>query len=172
MNDYHLPRADRRPATFLIRFWNSYAKSIPYPSARVGIGGVVASSSCALFVVASRVIVPSPFSGSPAVAMVWRPRERRRSRTASLMGPGPAYVTGVFIYGTCSPAGLRFDDRAVSDHSFMSAALSSVRGFAVALIGGLGNGAGAVALGLVLGLMDGPQRCVRPARMDGTTPSR
>ena len=76
--------------------------------------------------------------------------------TASLMGvPVRRYITGVFIYGSMlAGLGGALMIALFPITPFIGSSIV-VRGFAVALIGGLGNVAGAVVAGLVLGLMDG-----------------
>ncbi|MGX7874523.1 ABC transporter permease subunit [Mesorhizobium sp. ORM6] len=76
--------------------------------------------------------------------------------TAELMGiPVRRYVTGVFIYGSLL-AGI---GGALMISLFpitpFTGSVIIIRGFAVSLIGGLGNVGGAVVGGLVLGLVDG-----------------
>ncbi len=76
--------------------------------------------------------------------------------TAALMGiPVRKYVTGVFIYGSLL-AGLGGALMiALFPITPFTGSVVIIRGFAVSLIGGLGNVGGAVVGGLLLGLVDG-----------------
>ena len=77
-------------------------------------------------------------------------------RQAALMGiPVRRYVTGVFIYGSVLAGIGGAMMIALFPITPFIGSVIVVRGFAVALIGGLGNVAGAVVAGLVLGLVDG-----------------
>jgi hypothetical protein len=75
--------------------------------------------------------------------------------TAALMGiPVRKYVTGVFIYGSVL-AGLGGALMiALFPITPFTGSVVIIRGFAVSLIGGLGNVGGAVVGGLILGLVD------------------
>jgi branched-chain amino acid transport system permease protein len=76
--------------------------------------------------------------------------------TAALMGiPVRRYVTGVFVYGSVL-AGLGGALMiALFPITPFTGSVVIIRGFAVSLIGGLGNVGGAVVGGLILGLVDG-----------------
>jgi branched-chain amino acid transport system permease protein len=142
----------------VIRFWNSYQKAIPAPLTNVWeVGGVRIIEMRVAVVAITAVIVAITFFG------ISRSRYGLALRasvadpdTAALMGiPVRRYVTGVFIYGSML-AGLGGALMiALFPITPFIGSVIVVRGFAVALIGGLGNVFGAVAAGLVLGLMDG-----------------
>lgn len=142
----------------VIRIWNSYQKSIPDP---VGVVWQVGD----VRIVAMRVVVVAITVLAVAVTFFAITRSRyglalRASvsdqETAALMGiPVRRYVTAVFLYGS-GLAGLGgallvslFPITPFIGSDFV------VKGFAVALIGGLGNVAGAVFAGVLLGLVDG-----------------
>jgi len=141
-----------------IRLWNSYQKSIPSPVEGVWqIGGVR--------IIAMRAVVVALTAAAVALTFFTISRSRyglalRASvadlETARLMGiPVRRYVTGVFLYGSAL-AGL---GGALMIALFPITPFVGqdvvVGGFAVALIGGLGNVAGAVVAGTVLGFADG-----------------
>ena len=142
----------------VIRLWNSYQKSIPSPVEGVWqIGGVR--------IIAMRAVVVALTAAAVALTFFTISRSRyglalRASvadlETARLMGiPVRRYVTGVFLYGSAL-AGL---GGALMIALFPITPFVGqdvvVGGFAVALIGGLGNVAGAVVAGTVLGFADG-----------------
>jgi branched-chain amino acid transport system permease protein len=142
----------------VIRFWNSYQKAIPQPLGGVWeIGGVRIIVMRAVVVLITAVVVAVTFF---AISKSRYGLALRASvadqETAALMGvPVRRYVTGVFIYGSVL-AGLGGALMiALFPITPFIGSVVVVRGFAVALIGGLGNVAGAVVAGLVLGLMDG-----------------
>lgn len=142
----------------VIRIWNSNQKSIPDPFGVVWQVGDVR-------IVAMRAVVVAITALVVAVTFFAITRSRyglalRASvadqETAALMGiPVRRYVTAVFIYGS----GLAGLGGALLISLFpISPFIGSdfvVKGFAVALIGGLGNVAGAVLAGVILGLVDG-----------------
>jgi branched-chain amino acid transport system permease protein len=140
----------------VIRFWNSYQKAIPAPLTDVWeVGGVRIIEMRVAVVVVTAIIVAITFFG------ISRSRYGLALRasvadpdTAALMGvPVRRYVTGVFVYGSML-AGLGGALMiALFPITPFIGSVIVVRGFAVALIGGLGNVFGAVVAGLVL--MDG-----------------
>jgi branched-chain amino acid transport system permease protein len=142
----------------VIRAWNSNQKSIPDP-----IGGVWQVGDVRIIVMRAIVV------GVTAVAVALTFFAISRSRyglalrasvadreTAALMGiPVRRYVTAVFAYGSFI-AGLGGALLiALYPITAFIGSIVVVKGFAVALIGGLGNVTGAVVAGLILGLVDG-----------------
>lgn len=142
----------------VIRFWNSYQKAIPQPLAGVwDIGGVrVVTMRAAVVLITAIVVAITFFAISRSRYGLALRASVADQETAALMGvPVRRYVTGVFIYGSAL-AGLGGALMiALFPITPFIGSVVVVRGFAVALIGGLGNVAGAVLAGLVLGLMDG-----------------
>jgi branched-chain amino acid transport system permease protein len=142
----------------VIRFWNSYQKAIPQPLGGVWeIGGVRIIEMRAVVVLITVVVVAITFFSitHSRYGLALRASVADQE-TAALMGvPVRRYITGVFIYGSML-AGLGGALMiALFPITPFIGSVVVVRGFAVALIGGLGNVAGAVVAGLVLGLMDG-----------------
>ena len=143
----------------VIRFWNSYQKSIPDPLDGVWeVGGVrIVDHARAVVVLITAVVVAVTFFGISRSRYGLALRASVADQeTAALMGiPVRRYVTGVFIYGSML-AGLGGALMiALFPITPFIGSVVVVRGFAVALIGGLGNVTGAVVAGLVLGLVDG-----------------
>jgi branched-chain amino acid transport system permease protein len=142
----------------VIRIWNSQQKSISDPVGIVWeVGGVR--------IIAMRVVVVAVTATAVALTFFAISRSRyglalRASvadqETAALMGiPVRRYVTAVFAYGSFL-AGLGGAMLiALFPITPFVGSVIVVKGFAVALIGGLGNVAGAVIAGLILGLVDG-----------------
>ena len=142
----------------VIRIWNSHQKSIPDPIGIVWeVGGVR--------IIAMRVVVV--LVTAIAVGLTFFAITRSRyglalrasvadQETAALMGiPVRRYVTAVFAYGSFL-AGLGGAMMiALFPITPFVGSVVVVKGFAVALIGGLGNVTGAVVAGLILGLVDG-----------------
>ena len=142
----------------VIRIWNSDQKSISSPIEGVWQIGEVR-------IVIMRAVVVAITAAAVALTFVVISRSRyglalRASvadqETASLMGiPVRRYVSAVFIYGSLL-AGLGGALLiALFPITPFTGSLVVVRGFAVALIGGLGNVFGAVVAGIVLGFIDG-----------------
>ncbi len=142
----------------VIRIWNSYQKSIPAP-----IDGVWQVGEVRIVII--RAVVVAVTAAAVALTFVVISRSRyglalRASvadqETAALMGiPVRRYVTAVFVYGSLL-AGLGGALLiALFPITPFVGSVVVVKGFAVALIGGLGNVTGAVVAGIVLGLMDG-----------------
>ncbi len=142
----------------VIRIWNSHQKSIPDPVGIVWeVGGVR--------IIAMRVVVVAVTALAVGLTFFAITRSRyglalRASvadqETAALMGiPVRRYVTAVFAYGSFL-AGLGGAMMiALFPITPFVGSVVVVKGFAVALIGGLGNVTGAVVAGLILGLVDG-----------------
>jgi branched-chain amino acid transport system permease protein len=141
----------------VIRVLNEVQKSIPAPVTAVWvIGGIDIIAMRAIVVGITAVVVIVTYFG------ITRSRYGAALRasvsdpdTAALMGiPVRRYVTGVFIYGSVL-AGL---GGALMISLFpmtpFTGSVIIIRGFAVSLIGGLGNVGGAVVGGLILGLVD------------------
>lgn len=141
-----------------IRIWNSYQKSIPDP---VGVVWQVGS----VRIIAIRVVVVLVTAAAVGITFFAITRSRyglalRASvadqDTAALMGiPVRRYVTAVFVYGSLLAGlggGLLI---ALFPITPFIGNVVVVKGFAVALIGGLGNVTGAVVAGLILGVVDG-----------------
>lgn len=142
----------------VIRFWNSYQKAIPQPLPEVWeIGGVrIVAMRLAVVLITALVVAVTFFGISRSRYGLALRASVADQETAALMGvPVRRYVTGVFIYGSML-AGLGGALMiALFPITPFIGSIVVVRGFAVALIGGLGNVAGAVLAGLVLGLVDG-----------------
>ncbi len=142
----------------VIRFWNSYQKAIPQPLASVWeIGGVrIVAMRAAVVLITAVVVAITFFAISRSRYGLALRASVADQETAALMGvPVRRNITGVFIYGSAL-AGLGGAMMiALFPITPFIGSVIVVRGFAVALIGGLGNVAGAVLAGLVLGLMDG-----------------
>ena len=142
----------------VIRFFNEVQKTIPDPIGKVWVVGGVS-------IMAMRAVVVALTAAVVAITFFVISRSRyglalRASiadqETAALMGiPVRRYVTGVFVYGSML-AGLGGALMiALFPITPFTGSVLIVEGFAVSLIGGLGNVAGAVAGGLILGLVDG-----------------
>ncbi len=142
----------------VIRIWNSDQKSIQDPIGTIWQVGDVRIVAMRAVVVAITVVVV-------AVTFVTISRSRyglalRASvsdqETAALMGiPIRRYITAVFMYGSfLAGLGGALLIALYPITPFIGSQVV-VKGFAVALIGGLGNVTGAVIAGLILGLVDG-----------------
>ncbi len=142
----------------VIFFYNGNQKSIPHPLTGVWqIGGVRIAETRALVIGVTLAVVALTY------VAVTRSRYGRALRasvedrdTAMLMGiPVRRYITGVFVFGSAL-AGL---GGALLIGLFPVTPFTGgtivMKGFAVALIGGLGNLTGAVAAGVILGLVEG-----------------
>ena len=142
----------------VIWFWDPNQKSIPRPLTEVWTFGglriasmrvVVIAVTCAMVALAFFMIARSRYGRALRAALEDR-------ETAALMGiPVARYVTGVFVFGSML-AGL---GGALLISLFpvtpFTGGVIVMKGFAVALIGGLGNLPGAVVAGLVLGIVEG-----------------
>src|ERR1700733_8298842 len=141
----------------VIRFWNSYQKAIPAPLDGVWeVGGVRIIVMRAGVGLIPAVIVAITFFGISRSRYGLALRASVADQeTAALMGvPVRRYVTGVFIYGSVL-AGLGGALMiALFPITPFIGSVVIIRGFAVSLIGGLGNVGGAVVGGLILGLVD------------------
>lgn len=136
---------------------NEVQKSIPDPIGAVwNVGGVYIIAMRAVVVGLTAIVVAVTYLG------VSRSRYGIALRaivadqdTAALMGiPVRRYVTAVFIYGSIL-AGLGGALMiALFPITPFTGSVIIIRGFAVSLIGGLGNVGGAVVGGLILGLVD------------------
>jgi len=142
----------------VIRVFNEFQKSIPDPIGTVwSIGGVDLIAMRAVVVAITVVVVAITYFGisRSRYGMALRASVADRD-TAALMGiPVRKYVTGVFIYGSMLAGlggGLMI---ALFPITPFTGSVIIIRGFAVSLIGGLGNVGGAVVGGLILGLVDG-----------------
>jgi len=142
----------------VIRIFNEVQKTIPDPVGQVWVvGGVNIIAMRAIVVAITAIVVAVTYFG------ISRSRHGIALRasiadqdTAALMGiPVRKYVTGVFIYGSLL-AGLGGALMiALFPITPFTGSVVIIRGFAVSLIGGLGNVGGAVVGGLLLGLVDG-----------------
>jgi branched-chain amino acid transport system permease protein len=142
----------------IIRLFNEVQKTIPDPVGKVWvIGGVDIIAMRAIVVVITVVVVAVTYFGisRSRYGMALRASIADRE-TAALMGiPVKKYVTGVFVYGSVL-AGLGGALMiALFPITPFTGSIVIIRGFAVSLIGGLGNVGGAVVGGLILGLVDG-----------------
>lgn len=142
----------------VIRLFNEVQKTIPDPIGGVWmVGGVD--------IIAMRAVVVGITVAVVAITYLGISRSRYGMAlkasiadpdTAALMGvPVRRYVTGVFVYGSVL-AGLGGALMiALFPITPFTGSVVIIRGFAVSLIGGLGNVGGAVLGGLILGLVDG-----------------
>jgi len=142
----------------VILFWNANQKSIPRPlNAIWDVGGVRIAAVRVMVIAVTAAVVALTFF------MITRSRYGRALRasvedrdTAALMGiPVRRYITGVFVFGSAL-AGLGGALLiALFPITPFTGGTIVMKGFAVALIGGLGNLTGAVVAGLILGLVEG-----------------
>jgi branched-chain amino acid transport system permease protein len=142
----------------VIRVFNEFQKSISDPIGTVwSIGGVDLIAMRAVVVGITVIVVAITYFGisRSRYGMALRASVADRD-TAALMGiPVRKYVTAVFIYGSML-AGLGGALMiALFPITPFTGSVVIIRGFAVSLIGGLGNVGGAVVGGLILGLVDG-----------------
>ena len=142
----------------VVLFWDPNQKSIPRPLSTVwDVGGVRVASVRMMVILATIAVVALTF------VMITRSRYGRALRasvedrdTAALMGiPVRRYITGVFVFGSAL-AGLGGALLiALFPVTPFTGGTMVMKGFAVALIGGLGNLTGAVVAGLILGIVEG-----------------
>ncbi|KAA0695745.1 branched-chain amino acid ABC transporter permease [Neorhizobium sp. P12A] len=142
----------------VIFFYDPNQKSIPRPLNGIwAVGGVRIASVRVMVILVTIAVVALTF------AMVTRSRYGRALRaavddrdTAALMGiPVRRYITGVFVLGSAL-AGLGGALLiALFPITPFTGGTMVMKGFAVALIGGLGNLTGAVVAGLILGIVEG-----------------
>jgi branched-chain amino acid transport system permease protein len=142
----------------IIRIFNEVQKTIPDPVGQVWvIGGVNIIAMRAIVVAITAIVVAVTYFGISRSRYGIALRASIADQdTAALMGiPVRKYVTGVFIYGSLL-AGLGGALMiALFPITPFTGSVVIIRGFAVSLIGGLGNVGGAVVGGLLLGLVDG-----------------
>jgi branched-chain amino acid transport system permease protein len=142
----------------VIRIFNEVQKTIPDPVGQVWVvGGVSIIAMRAIVVAITAIVVALTYFGiSRSRYGVALRASIADQDTAALMGiPVRKYVTGVFIYGSVL-AGLGGALMiALFPITPFTGSVVIIRGFAVSLIGGLGNVGGAVVGGLLLGLVDG-----------------
>jgi branched-chain amino acid transport system permease protein len=142
----------------VIRIFNEVQKTIPDPVGQVWVvGGVNIIAMRAIVVAVTAIIVAVTYFGISRSRYGIALRASIADQdTAALMGiPVRKYVTGVFIYGSLL-AGLGGALMiALFPITPFTGSVVIIRGFAVSLIGGLGNVGGAVVGGLLLGLVDG-----------------
>jgi branched-chain amino acid transport system permease protein len=141
-----------------IRIWGSDQKSIADPVGTIWEIGDVRIIGMRLVVVATTaiaVVVTFVALGRSRYGLALR-ASVSDPETAALMGvPVRRYVTAVFIYGSfLAGVGGALLIALFPITPFIGSDIV-VKGFAVALIGGLGNVAGAVVAGLILGVVDG-----------------
>jgi branched-chain amino acid transport system permease protein len=142
----------------VIRIWNSFQKSIPEPLPGAWQVGDIRFIKMRVVVVAITAVV---------VAITFLTISRSRyglalrasladRQTAALMGiPITRYITVVFVYGSLvAGLGGALMIALFPITPFVGAEMI-MQGFAVALIAGLGNVAGVVGAGLILGLVNG-----------------
>ena len=142
----------------VILFWDPNQKSIPRPLVGIWeVAGVRIASVRVMVILVTIAVVAATY------ALVTRGRHGRALRasvedrdTAALMGiPVRRYITAVFVLGSALAGlggGLLI---ALFPITPFTGGTMVMKGFAVALIGGLGNLAGAVAAGLILGIVEG-----------------
>ena len=142
----------------VIRIFNEVQKTIPDPVGQVWVvGGVNIIAMRAIVVAITAIVVAVTYFGISRSRYGIALRASIADQdTAALMGiPVRKYVTGVFIYGSLL-AGLGGALMiALFPITPFTGSVVIIRGFAVSLIGGLGNVGGAVVGGLLLGLVDG-----------------
>jgi branched-chain amino acid transport system permease protein len=142
----------------VIRLFNEVQKAIPDPIGTVWVfGGVDVIAMRAIVVAITAVAVAITYFGISRSRYGIALRASIADQdTAALMGiPVRRYVTGVFVYGSVL-AGLGGALMiALFPITPFTGSVVIIRGFAVSLIGGLGNVGGAVVGGLILGLVDG-----------------
>jgi branched-chain amino acid transport system permease protein len=142
----------------VIRIWNSFSKSIPEPLPGVWEVGEIRFIKMRVVVVLVTVLV---------VAVTFFTISRSRyglalrasladRQTAALMGiPIRRYITVIFTYGSAiAGLGGALTIALFPVTPFVGSEMIML-GFAVALIAGLGNVAGVVGAGLILGLVNG-----------------
>ncbi len=142
----------------VIFFYDPNQKSIPRPLTGIwDVAGVRIASVRVMVILVTIAVVALTF------VMVTRSRYGRALRaavddrdTAALMGiPVRRYITGVFVLGSAL-AGLGGALLiALFPVTPFTGGTMVMKGFAVALIGGLGNLTGAVVAGLILGIVEG-----------------
>jgi branched-chain amino acid transport system permease protein len=142
----------------VIFLYDPNQKSIPRPLTKVWeIAGVRIASVRLMVILVTIAVVAATFM------MISRSRYGRALRasvedrdTAALMGiPVRRYITGVFVLGSAL-AGLGGALLiALFPITPFTGGTMVMKGFAVALIGGLGNLTGAVVAGLILGVVEG-----------------
>jgi branched-chain amino acid transport system permease protein len=141
----------------VIRLFNEVQKTVPDPIGTVWIvGGIDIIAMRAVVVALTALVVAITYFGiSRSRIGVALRASIADQETAALMGiPVRKYVTGVFIYGSVL-AGLGGALMiALFPITPFTGSVVIIRGFAVSLIGGLGNVGGAVVGGLILGLVD------------------
>jgi branched-chain amino acid transport system permease protein len=142
----------------VIRIFNEVQKTIPDPVGQVWVvGGINIIAMRAIVVAITAIVVAVTYFGISRSRYGIALRASIADQdTAALMGiPVRKYVTGVFIYGSLL-AGLGGALMiALFPITPFTGSVVIIRGFAVSLIGGLGNVGGAVVGGLLLGLVDG-----------------
>ena len=133
-------------------------KSIPHPLTAVyQVGGVRIAAARLLVIGVTAAIVAVTYAGITRSRYGLALRASVEDRdTAALMGiPVRRYITGVFVFGSAL-AGLGGALLiALFPITPFTGGTIVMKGFAVALIGGLGNLTGAVFAGLILGIVEG-----------------
>jgi branched-chain amino acid transport system permease protein len=141
----------------VIKMLNEVQKSIPNPVGQVWhVGGIDIIAIRAVVVAITAAVVAVTYFGISRSRYGTALRASVADQdTAALMGiPVRRYVTAVFIYGSVL-AGLGGALMiALFPITPFTGSIIIIRGFAVSLIGGLGNVGGAVVGGLILGLVD------------------
>jgi branched-chain amino acid transport system permease protein len=142
----------------VIFLYDPNQKSIPHPLNGVWqVGGVRIAVTRAMVIAVTAAVVALTY------VVITRSRYGRALRasvedrdTAALMGiPVRRYITGVFVFGSAL-AGLGGALLiALFPITPFTGGTIVMKGFAVALIGGLGNLTGAVFAGLILGIVEG-----------------
>ncbi|KSV75492.1 branched-chain amino acid ABC transporter permease [Sinorhizobium sp. GW3] len=142
----------------VILLFDPNQKSIAKPLTTVWeVGGVRIASVRVLVILITVAVVAATYT------MITRTRYGRALRasvddrdTAALMGiPVRRYITGVFILGSALAGLAGALLIALFPITPFTGGNMVMKGFAVALIGGLGNLTGAVAAGLILGIVEG-----------------
>ncbi|UVK41292.1 branched-chain amino acid ABC transporter permease [Mesorhizobium sp. AR10] len=142
----------------VVLFWNPNQKSIPRPLTTVwDVGGVRIASVRVMVILITIAVVALSFRMITASRYGRALRASVEDRdTAALMGiPVRRYITGVFVLGSAlAGLGGALLIALFPITPFIGGTMV-MKGFAVALIGGLGNIYGAVAAGLILGIVEG-----------------
>jgi branched-chain amino acid transport system permease protein len=138
----------------VIRIWNSFSKSIPEPLP--GVWEIGEMMRVVVVLVTALVVAVTFFTISRSRYGLALRASLADRQTAALMGiPIRRYITVVFTYGSAiAGLGGALTIALFPVTPFVGSEMIML-GFAVALIAGLGNVAGVVGAGLILGLVNG-----------------
>jgi branched-chain amino acid transport system permease protein len=142
----------------VIRIWNSFSKSIPEPLPGVWQIGEIRfiKMRVVVVVIAAIVVAVTFFTISRSRYGLALRASLADRQTAALMGiPIRRYITVIFAYGSAiAGLGGALTIALFPITPFVGSEMIML-GFAVSLIAGLGNVAGVVGAGLILGLVNG-----------------